>query len=253
MRIERYRVAIVEDDPAQQAIVSNLLYAFKDDFEVVGTASDILTARQLLEESAPDLVILDVVLPPNDCFELLLSLKSIPFKIIFTTSHDAFAVRAFRVSAIDYLLKPLDPSEFQLAIEKFKSRKEVEEGSARIQNMLSNFHAMEADHARVALPTLNGFLYLPIRDVVRCESDNTYTSFFTVDKKKFIVSRTMKECELLLHEFGFFRVHNSHLINLKYVVEYIKGEGGLVRMADGSTVDVSRRRKEEFLLQLNTL
>lgn len=253
MKTDRFRVAIIEDDPGQLAMVSTLLQAHEDEFEIAGVASDIHNGKRLLEELQPDLVILDVVLPPNDCFELLMSLKSIPFKIIFTTSHDAFAVRAFRVSAIDYLLKPLDPSEFHLAIEKFKNRTEGEEGSTRVSNMLSNIQAIEADQSRVALPTLSGFYYVRIRDIIRCESDNTYTFFFTVDKKKLVVSRTMKECELLLQEFGFFRVHNSHLVNLKYVVEYIKGEGGLVRMTDGSTVDVSRRRKEEFLRQLNTL
>lgn len=246
-------MAIIEDEPLQQAIVANLLEAHRDELEIVGVAGDIETGRTLLEQHQPDLVILDVVLPPGDCFELLMSLKSIPFKIIFTTSHDAFAVRAFRVSAIDYLMKPLDPVEFHLAIDKFKSRKEDEKGSARVGNMLANIQAMEADHARVALPTLNGFLYIPIRDVIRCESDNTYTFFFTTDKRKHIVSRTLKECELQLQDFGFFRVHNSHLVNLKCVVEYIKGEGGQVRMADGSVVDVSRRRKEEFLHHLNTL
>lgn len=253
MKPERFRVAIIEDEPSQQAIVSNLMHAHEVDFEIVGMAGDNNAGRTLLEEQKPDLVILDVVLPPSDCFELLMSLKSIPFKIIFTTSHDAFAVRAFRLSAIDYLLKPLDPAEFNQALEKFKSQKEGEEGAARIHNMLSNIHAMEADHARVALPTLNGFLYVPIRDVIRCESDNTYTVFFTTDKRQLIVSRTLKECELQLQDFGFFRVHNEHMVNLKYVVEYIKGEGGMVRMTDGSTVDVSRRRKEEFLHHLNTL
>jgi len=253
MKTERYRVALIEDDKEQQQVVLRMLQEHAGDFEVVGVAGDIGTGQELVTRQAIDLLILDVMLPPHDCFDLLNSLKSIPFKIIFTTSHDDFAVRAFRVSAIDYLLKPLDPAEFHQAVEKFKSRKAEEDGALRIRNMLSNMQAVEADHARVALPTLNGFLYLPIRDIVRCESDNTYTRFFTLDKRKLIVSRTLKECEIQLSDFGFFRVHNSHLINLKYVVEYIKGEGGLVRMIDGSSVDVSRRRKEEFLHHLHTL
>jgi two-component system, LytTR family, response regulator len=253
MTTEHYQVAIIEDDTEQQELVKGLLQAYEGTFEVIGLAEDINAGRDLLSRHQPDLVILDVMLGDHDCFELLNSLNSIPFKIIFTTSHDDFAVRAFRVSAIDYLLKPLDPGEFHLAIDKFRNRKEDEEGSARVRNMLSNMQAVEADHARVALPTLNGFLYLPIRDIVRCESDNTYTVFFTVDRRKLVVSRTLKDCELQLSDFGFFRIHNSHMVNLKYVTEYIKGEGGVVRMIDGSTMDVSRRRKVEFLQHLNKL
>lgn len=253
MKTEPYQVAIIEDDPAQQQLVRSLLEAYEREFQVIGVASDVIAARELLIRSHPDLVILDVVLPPHDCFELLRSLDNLPFKIIFTTSHDAFAVKAFRLSAIDYLLKPLDPAEFRAALDKFRDISEGETSAARIRNMLSNIQFAEADHARIALPTLNGFLFLPVREIVRCEADNTYTTFFTTNRKKVIVSKTLKECEHQLQDLRFFRVHHSHLINLQYVVEYIKGEGGFVRMTDGSTVEVSRRRKDDFLHHLHNL
>lgn len=247
-----YSVVIIEDDPNQQELVTGLLRRHNGDFILKGIAANIEEGLDLLTRHQPDLVIMDVLLPPHDCFELLKSLKTIPFKVIFTTSHDEFAIRAFRLSAIDYLLKPLDPSEFHLAIEKFKNKVEEEDNTARIHNMVSNAQIVQADHARIALPTLTGFIFMPVRDILRCESDNTYTTFFTVDKRKVVVSRTLKECEHLLQGFRFFRVHYSHLVNLNYVTEYIKGEGGVVRMTDGSSIDVSRRRKDEFLHQLHT-
>lgn len=252
MRTEPYRVVIVEDDQDQQELVSGLLEK-SGNFDILGVAGNLKTALKLLTEKQPELVIMDVLLPPNNCFELLQELGNISFKIIFTTSHDAYAIRAFRLSAVDYLLKPLDPMEFTAAIEKFRTLMDDEDQAARIRNMLSNMRTAEAGQERVALPTLTGFLYLPIKEIVRCESDNTYTTVFTTDKRQKVISRTLKECENQLQGFDFFRIHNSHLVNLRHVQEYLKGEGGMVRMTDGSTLDVSRRRKEEFLRRFNTL
>lgn len=252
MKTEPYRVIIVEDEPEQQQEVTRLLKE-SGNLEIIGTAADVGAAVKLLSQHQPDLVILDVQLPPGDCFDILAALGEFRFKIIFTTSHDTYAIRAFRLSAIDYLLKPLDPAEFFDAIARFKNRMDDESQAARIGSMLANMRVVEAGYERVALPTLTGFIYIPVREIVRCESDNTYTSVFTVDRRKLVISRTLKDCEQQLQGFDFFRVHNSHLVNLRHVVEYQKGEGGMVRMKDGSTVEVSRRRKDEFLRRFNVL
>jgi two-component system LytT family response regulator len=112
---------------------------------------------------------------------------------------------------------------------------------------MENLRVTRAEHTRIALPTLTGYLFVKVNDIVRCESNNTYTTFFITDKRKIIVSKTLKECEQMMSDYKFHRVHNSHLINLDYIVEYIKGEGGIVKMIDGSQIDVSRRRKEDFM------
>jgi two-component system LytT family response regulator len=239
----------VEDEKHQQETLTKLLSDFSD-FQLEGIASSVDEGVTLLESVKPDLVFFDVMLGMRKSFEILERLERIPFGIIFTTAYEEHAVRAFRFSAIDYLLKPIAREELAQALSKFRQSKMAEQTS-NIQNMLANFKLPINNH-RIALPTLTGFLYVQVKDIVRCESDNTYTTFFTVDKRKIIVSKTLKEVEQTLTEtdYRFFRVHNSHLINLEYITEYLKGEGGIVKMIDGSQIDVSRRRKEEFLNQL---
>jgi two-component system LytT family response regulator len=240
---KKFKVLILEDEPHAQENLKRLI-AQEGDLEVVGIASTVEDADSLSKSLIPDLVFCDVMLPPQTSFDWLNKLESIPFELIFTTSFEEFAVKAFRLSAIDYLIKPISNSDFEEAVERFREKK----GNSReqVNQLLRNLN-LPAEHAKIALPTMTGYLFVEIRNIIRCESDNTYTTFFTTDKKKILVSRTLKDVEQMLEEHRFFRVHNSHLINLDFVSEYFKGEGGQVKMADGSFVDVSRRRKEEFL------
>lgn len=242
-----YTGIILEDEKHQQETLQRLLAETFPELRIIGIASSVPEARKLLTETKPDLAFLDVLLPPHTSFDLLNSLEHIPFEIIFTTSFEEYAVKAFRLSAVDYLIKPIVKGELVLAIEKFRQKTSPGKTSAHLQALLANLSATTSAHLKIALPTLTGFLFIKVKDIIRCESDNTYTTFFTTDKKKIIVSKTLKECEQMLVDHRFYRVHNSHLVNLEYIIEYIKGEGGFVKMADGSQVDVSRRRKEEFM------
>jgi two-component system LytT family response regulator len=240
---KKYRVILIEDEPHAQENLKRLI-AQEGDLEVIGIAATVEEADSLCKSLNPDLVFCDVMLPPQTSFDWLTKLESIPFEVIFTTSFEEFAVKAFRISAIDYLIKPISSSDFEQAVERFREKK----GNSReqVNQLLRNLN-LPIEHAKIALPTMSGYLFVEVRDIIRCESDNTYTTFFTTDKKKILVSRTLKDVEQMLEEYRFFRVHNSHLINLDFVSEYFKGEGGQVKMADNSVVDVSRRRKEEFL------
>jgi two-component system LytT family response regulator len=238
-----YKVLIVEDDVHAQENLIRLIRGVSD-LELLGIATTIEEADQLCKSLKPDLVFCDVMLPPATSFDWLMKLEKIPFELIFVTSFEEFAVKAFRLAAVDYLIKPIAEEEFKLALERFRSRKE--KSTDQIQSLLKNL-SLPRENSKIALPTLNGYLFVQIRDILRCESDNTYTTFFTTDKRKILVSRTLKDVEQMLEEYRFFRVHNSHLINLDYVSEYFKGEGGQVKLTDGAVIDVSRRRKEEFL------
>lgn len=242
------RLVIVEDDPRAQQMLLQFLKPHTD-LEVVAMASSIDEAREQCTLHNPDLIFCDVQLPPHTSFDWLQTYEALPFDIIFTTSFEEYAVKAFRLAAVDYLLKPLDEEQVAQALDKFRKRRETGESHVNVQQLLRNL-SQAPTQARVALPTLTGFLFVAIKDIIRCESDNTYTTFFINDKRKIVVSKTLKECEQMLSDYRFFRVHNSHLVNMEYIVEYVKGEGGLVKLSDGSHIDVSRRRKEEFLKQL---
>jgi two-component system LytT family response regulator len=244
-----YTTAIVEDEKHQQEMLLALLADFPE-IKIVGTAASMEEGRLLLQTTKPDLVFLDVMIPPHTSFDLLSWFSHFPFEIIFTTSYEEYAVKAFRLAAVDYLLKPVLKSDLADAIEKFKRKRSVQENAAHIQTLLQNINLIKNDHAKVALPTLGGFIFVMVKDIIRCEADNTYSTFYTIDKRKIVVSKTLKECELILTGFPFFRIHNSHLINLDYIVEYKRGEGGSVRMTDGSLLDVSRRKKEQLMFAL---
>jgi two-component system, LytTR family, response regulator len=240
---KKHRILIVEDEPHAQENLKRLI-SQESDLDVVGIATTVDEADSLSKSLNPDLVFCDVMLPPHTSFDWLQKLENIPFELIFITSFEEFAVKAFRLAAIDYLIKPIAVSDFEEALERFREKKG--NSKAQVNQLLKNLN-LPAEHAKIALPTLTGYLFVEVRDIIRCESDNTYTTFFTTDKRKILVSKTLKDVEQMLEEYRFFRVHNSHLINLDYVSEYFKGEGGQVKMVDGSVVDVSRRRKEEFL------
>jgi two-component system, LytTR family, response regulator len=241
----RYKVLILEDEKHAQETLTGYLKEHAD-FELVGIADGIGEVQHLVDTLTPDLLFSDVMLPPHTSFDWLQTLSHFPFEIIFTTSFEEYAIKAFRMAAVDYLLKPIDKAEFEKALDKFRQKKKSGDDNNNILHLINNLKE-KTNHTRIALPTMTGFLFVAIKDIVRCESDNTYTTFHMSDKRKLIVSKTLKDCEQLLQDYRFFRVHNSHLINLEYITEYIKGEGGLVKMVDGSHVDVSRRRKEEFL------
>ena len=244
-----YNVLILEDDKYQQEQLSGLLRKFPD-FQIKGIASDIEEAKTLVKEHQPDLMFLDVMVPPHTSFDFLRHLPSIEFEIIFTTTFEMYAIQALKLSAIDYLLKPVDENELGGALEKFKEKRLSRHNALHVNNLLANLHSPQSDDTKVALPTLTGFVFAEIKNIIRCESDNTYTTFYLTGEKPVIVCKTLKECEYMLTDYRFFRVHNSHLINLAYIFEYTKGEGGTVKMTDGTHIEVSRRRRDEFLRQL---
>jgi two-component system LytT family response regulator len=170
--------------------------------------------------------------------------ESIDFHVIFITAYDQYAIKAIKFSAIDYILKPIDPQQLVDAVEKLKKLIPNQvQSNERIGTLLSNKQTI----SKIALPTLSGYRFVNIKDIIRCEADNNYTSFFLQTTEQFIVTRTLKEYEQLLKNDSFVRVHQSHLVNLNFVTQYIKGDGGIAIMSDGSEVEISRRKKEEFL------
>lgn len=228
-----------------------MLEGFKN-YSVLKICSTIDEAIKQVKQLKPDLVFLDVVMPPKTGFDLITTLDKVDFEIIFTTSFEEYAVRAFKVSAVDYLLKPFGTNDLAVALEKFESKSNLSQSARHIQTLLHNISAGTANN-KVALPVLNGYTFVKVDTIIRCEADDMYTTFHINDGSKIIVSKNIKECENLLLEYGFFRCHLSHLINMNFIKQYIKGDGGQVKLTDNSIVDVSRRKKEEFLKLLKRL
>jgi two-component system LytT family response regulator len=245
-------VVIVDDEPAQREQLLRRIEMQFPELHVAAVCSDASEALVAIARFSPDLIFLDVEMPGMSGFEMLESMRDIRFSVIFTTSHAAYAVQAFRVAAVDFLLKPYSDEDFQVAVNRFLHQHNQSE-QEHLRQLLSNLGESNKNNRKIALPTASGFVFIRIGDIVRLESQNTYTTFFMTDKNQIVVSRTLKDCEELLSPEGLLRVHQSHMVNPDHIKKYIKGEGGTIEMHDGSTVEVSRRKKEEFLEALKRL
>ncbi|HQO50786.1 MAG TPA: LytTR family DNA-binding domain-containing protein, partial [Bacteroidales bacterium] len=205
-----------------------------------GEAGSIADGRALLAKTQVELVFLDVQMPDGTGFDLLAGLEKISFQVIFASAYDHFAITAFKFSAVDYLLKPIIIEDLKAAVKKI--RLSDKSSIDRIKTLIDNQGAIK----KIALPSMEEVNFVKVEDIIRYESDNNYTRFFLTGNQQILVSKTLKEYEDLLEPLGFFRSHKSSLINLRYIKKYIKGEGGTIVMEDGSIVELSRRRKDDF-------
>ncbi len=238
------KAVIIDDEAESRNAVSNILKNYCKDIEILGEADDVASGITLIKKKKPKVVFLDIQMPDGSGFNLLESFDNLDFHVVFITAYDQYAIKAIKFSALDYILKPIDPQQLINAVEKVKKITPVKiQSPERIINLLNN----KRNITKIALPTLNGFRFVNIKDIIRCESDNNYTNFYLQTTEQLIVTRTLKEYEIMLKDDSFVRVHQSHLVNLDFVEQYIKGDGGTVIMSDGSEVDISRRKKENFL------
>lgn len=244
------KAIIVDDEQHCIDALQTMLAKKCPEVTVLGGVNSVKQAKELIDEMHPDIVFLDVEMPHQNGFELLKLFDRINFDIVFTTAYEQYALKAIKFNALDYLLKPFSVKELQDAVQKCISRKHAqpaEVGSSPLDVFLQNMKTLHQTHKKIALPTINGLVFMPVQNIVRCESTGNYTRIFFTDKKNLMVSRPLKEFEELLTDVDFFRVHNSHLINLQQMQSYIQGEGGFALMSDGTQVEVSRRRKADFL------
>ncbi len=243
--------AIIIDDEENGR--ETLLFSLKEvcpEVEVVAQADSAISGLKAIEQHKPDLVFLDIEMPYGTGFDLLQNISKIDFEIIFTTAYDQYAIKAFKFSAIDYLLKPINLMELKSAVEKVQKRQAARESELKYELLKDNMEEKESSFHRIALPTNDGLEFMEIKDIIRLEASGNYTMFYMAGGKKIIVGKTLKEYEELLEEHNFFRTHKSHLINLQYLKKYIKGTGGIVVMSDDSEIEVAKRRKEAFLDKL---
>lgn len=237
---------IVDDELRSRESLSQLLSTFCPDVEVCALCKDVQEGLDAIGFHKPNVVFLDVQMKKETGFDLLAKVTNINFEIIFTTAHSEYAIKAIRFSAIDYLLKPIDIQDLQNAVDNVR-KKQNDNIPDRLQQLLLNLKAGNSENLKLALPTSAGLTFIKIFDILYCKASGNYTEIFMKDGKKHLVSRQLKEYDEMLVEHNFFRIHHSSLINLNYVQDYIKGDGGYVIMSDNTSLDVSRRKKEDFL------
>ncbi len=240
---------IIDDEKHCIEWVEELLMPYRENIQCVGTAQNLQDACTLTKERQPDLVFLDVQIDDKTGFDFLRAVSPISFDVIFTTAYEKYAVQAFKFSAVDYLLKPIDTDDFEKAIKKFETKSAIKHLEQKIDVLLHNLERQNAVK-KITVPTMSGYEFLEVSDIIRCHSDVNYTEIYLKNGQKIMVSKTLKSFEELLEPEYFFRVHNSHLINLREVKKYVKGKGGYVTMNDNTHIAVSTRRKDEFLRRL---
>lgn len=220
---------------------------------IIGEADSVESGVKLIRQISPDLVFLDVEMLDGTGFDLLQKLKPLDFKVIFITGFEDFAIRAFRFSAIDYLLKPLDVKELIEAVKKVEDSSNKEIFETKLNNMFANLDRQK-DLQKLILKTFDKIYSVNIQDIVNCESDKNYTTFHFINAPNLVVSTNLKEYEAMLTPFNFFRTHQSHLINMAYFDYFIKTDGGnTIVMKNKNNIPLAIRKKEEFLILLENL
>ncbi|HEY8399674.1 MAG TPA: response regulator [Cytophagaceae bacterium] len=237
------KAIIIDDEKKSRITLRNQLEKYCENIQIIAEADSVQSGINEITRHNPEVVFLDIQMPDGTGFDLLNSFNEINFKIIFITAYDQFAVKAFKFSAVDYLLKPVDPDQLVAAVKKLEKMDELTEMTSKLRLLMEN----KLNIKKIALPTFEGIKLAKIDEIIRCEADSNYTTIYITNNRKIVVTRTLKEYEELLSGFDFVRIHKSHLINLRFVDKYVSGDGGYVIMEDGSQVEVARRRKDVLL------
>ena len=240
------RVVIIDDEDLVRVLLRDILKFRCPEVEIVGEASGIKSGLEVLGKVRPDLVLLDVKLEDGTGFELLQQCSGVDFKVIFITAFEEYALKAIRLSAVDYILKPIAPDELKNAIEK-ASLMLIADQEQKLKTLVSNLGNATNGNKKIVLKTHDKFHFIPVNEIYYCESDSSYTKFYLQDGNEIMVSRTLKEFEEILMDHGFYRTHKSFLINLKHIRAFQKSDGGYIIMVNNSRIPLSDKKKEEFL------
>ena len=244
------KAVLIDDAEKARIALRSDLKSHCPQVAIVGEADGVVSGLELIERTKPHLVFLDIRMVDGTGFDLLENLKGFvrsQLHVIFTTAYNEYAIKAFKFSAVDYLLKPIDPDELKQAVDKINLQKEaVPEQNGQLAFLLNALKDLKQTQKRIALSSAEKVQIVDLTDIIRCESDRNYTLFFLSENRKILVTKTLKEYEELLEEYGFLRVHHSHMINLKQLKEFVKTDGGYAVMNDASQVPVSVRKREQL-------
>jgi len=245
------KVLIIDDENRTRQLIAKMIESFGLEVETIPEGENVQSGIAAIEKHNPDIVFLDIQMPDGTGFDVLASIPNKTFEVIFITAHEEFAIKAIKFSALDYLLKPVDTTELKAALEK--ALVTIEERSEPSQFDALQKNIQPSEKRRLVLKTQESIHVVELDQIIRCEADRNYTSFFLLDNKKILVSKTLKEYETLLAGHNFLRVQQSHLVNIDYVDRYDKKNGGAVVMKDGSEVPLSPAKRDLFFKRLENI
>lgn len=241
------RTIIIEDEPVSREMLTLMLQRYKADIEIIDACSNPADGIESIAKHQPDLVFLDIQMPKMNGFEMLKKITPINFEVIFTTAFDQYAINAIRVSALDYLLKPVDDEDLAAAIEKCKVSLKDKKPQLQFEHLFNNLINKNPLDKTLALAASDGISFVKMSDILRVEANGRYAKFYLLNKDTILVSKTLGDFEEILSANQFFRIHDSSIINLNHVKKYIRGDGGTVLLSDNTELDVARRRKDDFI------
>jgi two-component system LytT family response regulator len=254
-----YRAIIVEDERFLAQQLQDIIIANCPEIEIVGIAHSANIAEEIIVKLKPDLVFMDIELPDMNAFELLEKLVYKEFDVIFTTAHEHYALQAFDQNSVHYLLKPIEKENIKRAVQKYLLKKQ-QQNKSDITEVLNMMQRLDCLNKKIRLPKMSGFTMVPVKDIIRLEAEGRYTKVFIKEGKPSVnnpllelISLNIKELETQLSNHNFFRCHNSHLVNLRYIKSYTKGAGGLLNLENGDVIPVSKSNKDELLRQLSKI
>lgn len=244
--MRKYSTILIDDELQGLNVLSYELGRMEDQVDILGKYTDPQEGLEAIRTLMPDLVFLDIEMPWMNGFELLDKLDEIDFDVVFVTAFDQFAIKAFRYYAVDYLLKPVDAEMLRDTLQRI-GRKQRKFTRGQLQSLMHDLMSGSSPAGRIALPTLDGLEMIKVEDIIRCEASDSYSFLFIRGGAKLLISRPLRYLDELLADYSFFRAHQSHLVNLKEVLRFVRAEGGYLVMSDNTQVYVARRRKEALL------
>ena len=248
------KTMLVDDEPRGLSALRRLLELYCPEVKIVGECQDTRSAMEMIAVEEPELVFLDVAMPDKNGFDLLNELSPVRFEVIFVTAHNEYTIQAFKYSAVDYLLKPVEEELLIEAVRRAGQRIADKASAQQVDTFLYNLHNVQNPaEMKLCIPDMKGFRVVQLSDVVYCESESSYTIFYLLNGQRITASKSIMEYELLLEHSGFCRVHKSFLVNLHHIKEYIRGEGGSVVLTNDQAIEVSRRKKEVFMTRMKEL
>lgn len=245
--MSKLRTLIIDDEAGSITALKWELQVFAGEIEVVNSTQDPNEGLLMLKQDRPDLLFLDIEMPGMNGFELLEKAKPLTCDVIFTTAYDKFAVKAFEVSAIDYLLKPVDEEELGRALQKVREKSGLGSLEQRLELLMRTLQRRDPDIRTIVVPTMDSLEFLDVDTIVRFEADSNYTRIHRLDDKPMLISKTLKSLEMMVDGMGFFRIHNSHLVNVKFIKRLLRGDPGTIVMKDDTVLPLSRGKKGDLL------